>query len=95
MASRTKYNYVFLFYDVGEKRVGKTFKICKKYLSHFQKSVFRGELTPSNQIKLENELTNLLSLNEDFVCILKMKNDRVFKEKTIGISYDTGETLII
>lgn len=95
MASRTKYNYVFLFYDVGEKRVGKTFKICKKYLSHFQKSVFRGELTPANQIKLEHELNEYLSLNEDFVCILKMKNNKMFKEKIIGVSGDTGETLII
>ena len=39
MSKNMKYNYVFVFYDVGEKRVNKVFKICKKYLSHFQKSV--------------------------------------------------------
>ena len=44
------YNYAFVFYDVGEKRVQKVFKVCKKYLSHFQKSVFRGEMTPSKLI---------------------------------------------
>lgn len=39
MKKQLNYNYAFLFYDVGEKRVQKVFKICKKYLSHFQKSV--------------------------------------------------------
>lgn len=42
------YNYVILMYDIGEKKVGKVFKICKKYLVCFQKSVFRGKITPSN-----------------------------------------------
>ena len=43
MKKELNYNYAFLFYDVGEKRVQKVFKICKKYLSHFQKSVFRED----------------------------------------------------
>ena len=34
MKKQLNYNYAFLFYDVGEKRVQKVFKICKKYLSH-------------------------------------------------------------
>ena len=42
MAKNINYNYVFLFYDVGVKRVNKVFKKCKKYLNHWQKSVFRG-----------------------------------------------------
>ena len=32
MKKQLNYNYAFLFYDVGEKRVQKVFKICKKYL---------------------------------------------------------------
>ncbi len=44
------YNYAFVFYDVNEKRVAKIFKICKKYLVHYQKSVFRGDITPSKLI---------------------------------------------
>ena len=32
MAKNINYNYVFLFYDVGVKRVNKVFKKCKKYL---------------------------------------------------------------
>ena len=54
------YNYAWVFYDVSEKRVNKVFKICKKYLSHFQKSVFRGDITPSKLINLRSELKNII-----------------------------------
>lgn len=50
------YNYAFVFYDVNEKRVQKVFKVCKKYLSHFQFSVFRGDITPSKLMQLESDL---------------------------------------
>ena len=70
MKKQLNYNYAFLFYDVGEKRVQKVFKICKKYLSHFQKSVFRGEMTPSKFIQLRKELNKVIDKNEDFVCII-------------------------
>ena len=39
MRKKRNYNYAFVFYDVGEKRVQKVFKVCKKYLSHFQKDL--------------------------------------------------------
>ena len=42
--------------DAGKYRVAKVFKICKKYLIHHQKSVFRGEITPANLLKLVKEL---------------------------------------
>lgn len=90
------YNYAFLFYDVNEKRVHKVFKVCKKYLSHFQYSVFRGEMTPSKLIKLRNDLKKVINPNEDFVCIIKLFNENVFGEEIIGSSSkSTGEDLII
>ena len=54
MKKNINYNYVFLFYDVKEKRVNKVFKKCKKYLNHWQKSVFRGALTNSEIINCYN-----------------------------------------
>lgn len=64
---KMNYNYAFLFYDVNEKRVQKVFKICKKYLSHFQYSVFRGEITPSKLIELRTELNKTIDKEEDFI----------------------------
>ncbi len=71
------YNYALLFYDVNERRVQKVFKVCKKYLSHFQYSVFRGDIIPSKLIRLENDLKKVINEQEDFVCIIKLKNDIV------------------
>lgn len=96
MQKEKNYNYAFLFYDVGEKRVQKVFKICKKYLSHYQKSVFRGDMTPSKFIKLKNELKGIINYEEDFICIIKLMNNDVFGEEVIGNAvHDTGEDLMI
>ena len=90
------YNYAFVFYDVNEKRVQKIFKICKKYLSHFQYSVFRGEITPSLLIKLKNDLRAAVDEKEDFICIIKMKSENMYGEETIGKNdRQSGEELMI
>lgn len=93
---KINYNYAFVFYDVNEKRVQKVFKVCKKYLSHFQFSVFRGDITPSKLIELENELKKVIDDNEDFICVIKLMNDNVFGEDILGKrDKATGEDLII
>lgn len=96
MEKKMNYNYAFLFYDVNEKRVQKVFKICKKYLSHFQKSVFRGEVSPSKLMQLKKELKKIIDEDEDFVCIIKLMNDNVFGEEILGKGdVENGESLII
>lgn len=96
MAKQLNYNYAFVFYDVNEKRVQKVFKICKKYLSHFQYSVFRGDMTPSKLLQLRNELKKVIDPSEDFVCIIELMNDNVFGEEILGSpNKESGESLII
>lgn len=95
MKKNMNYGYAFLFYDVNEKRVNRVFKVCKKYLSHYQKSVFRGEITPSNLIKLKKDLKLVVDETEDFVCIVKLLNGKVFDEEIIGCDGTYGENLIL
>lgn len=98
MADKKKmnYNYAFVFYDVGEKRVQKVFKVCKKYLSHYQNSVFRGEMSPSKLIRFKNDLKLVIDEEEDFICIIKLMNDNVFGEEVLGKNdKENGETLIL
>lgn len=96
MGKKFNYNYAFVFYDVNEKRVGKVFKVCKRYLSHFQKSVFRGEITPANLILLKNDLNNVINQCEDFICIIKLMNNNVYGEEILGNKVtETGEDLIL
>ncbi|WP_028043565.1 CRISPR-associated endonuclease Cas2 [Candidatus Stoquefichus massiliensis] len=95
MKKKYNYNYAIVFYDIGEKRVQKVFKICKKYLSHFQYSVFRGEITPSKLISLKTELNKVINKEEDFICIIKTFNDNVFDEEVLGNKKSEGDELII
>lgn len=84
------FNYMIVVYDVGEKRVGKVFKICKKYLEHFQKSVFRGEITPANILKLKNELSAIIDEEYDYVTFMKFIGKHQIFEENIGKD-DTSE----
>ena len=93
MAKKLNYNYAFVFYDVNEKRVQKVFKICKKYLSHYQNSVFRGEITPSKLIGLKTDLKKVIQEDEDFI---KLFNENVFGEEVLGKKdRENGEQLIL
>ena len=68
----------------------------KKYLSHFQKSVFRGEMNPSKLIRFKTDLNKVIDKNEDFICIIKLMNGNVFGEEVLGSKgNNTGEDLII
>ena len=69
MKKQINYNYVFLFYDIEEKRVNKVFKKCKKYLNHWQKSVFRGALTNAQILELEFELKNCRKKYRGYILI--------------------------
>lgn len=96
MKKSLNYNYAFVFYDVNEKRVQKVFKVCKKYLSHYQNSVFRGDITPSKLINLKEELKKIINEEEDFICIIKVLNSGIFGEETLGgKKKETGEELIL
>ena len=84
MKKQINYNYVFLFYDVDERRVNKVFKKCKKYLNHWQKSVFRGALTNSQILELEKELKSIIDRDEDFISIIKIMDFKTIGETTLG-----------
>jgi len=96
------YNYVFLFYDIadeeseiGKNRANKVFKICKQYLKHHQKSIFRGNITPSNQIKLQNDLKKVIDKKLDFITIIKVVNSGSFEEVVIGNPKQEEESIFI
>lgn len=89
------YNYAFVFYDIGEKRVQKVFKICKKYFKHHQKSVFRGHITPSDLIKLRAEINKVIDKSDDFVSIVKLLSEVYFDEETLGNQKVNSEDLFI
>ena len=73
--------YVVLVYDVskdenGRKRWSHIFKICKKYMSHIQNSVFEGELSKVQLIKMQNELKPYINSELDSVILFKSRQQR-------------------
>lgn len=73
--------YVILIYDIclddkGARVMRNVFKICKKYLTHIQKSVFEGELTPAKLKELEGELKKYIRPEMDSVVVFKSRQKR-------------------
>ena len=73
--------YIVLVYDVsqaenGARRWSRIFKICKKYLTHIQNSVFEGELSKGQLAQLQKELKEYIDKEFDSVIIFKSRQEK-------------------
>lgn len=82
--SNNKIYYVYVIYDISDKKVNKVFKICKQYLNHIQLSVFFGEITPSKLIELKNKLLKIIDTDSDSILILEFKNKSEIEQEQLG-----------
>lgn len=81
--------YVILIYDIvldesGAKVSRNIFKICKKYLTHVQKSVFEGDITLALLQKLRLELNAYIRKDRDSVIIFKSREQKWLKKEFWG-----------
>lgn len=91
--------YVILVYDIktdegGQRVLNKIFKTCKKYLSHIQNSVFEGELSNSQIIKLQYELKDIIRVDKDSIIIFKSRNERWLEKEMWGVKEDKTSNFI-
>lgn len=86
--------FVILVYDVGEKRVTKALKRCRKYLTWVQNSVFEGEISEMNLAKLKMELDRIIVDNEDSVIFYTLRTTRYSQREIMGLRKG-GQDLII
>ena len=73
--------YIVLVYDVsqaenGARRWSRIFKICKKYLTHIQNSVFEGELSKGQLAQLQKELKEYIDKELESVIIFKSRQEK-------------------
>ncbi len=76
--------YVILVYDIGEKRVGKMLKLCRKYLNWIQNSVFEGEIS---EVKLKELLTKaktIMKQEDDSIIIFKSRDAKWLEKEVVG-----------
>ena len=81
--------YIILVYDIvmdekGKKILPKVYKVCKKYLTHIQNSVFEGELSKSQIIALERELKGLIRKEVDSLIVFKARNEKWLEKEFWG-----------
>ena len=91
--------YVVLVYDIsqsenGQKRWSRVFKICKKYLSHIQDSVFEGETSKVQLVQLQQELKPHVDTDLDSVIIFKSRHERWLDKEFWGKEEDKTSFLI-
>lgn len=93
---------VLITYDVstmdtgGRARLRHVSSICRNYGIKVQNSVFECNVTPSQRIMLENDLTNAINPNYDSLRIYDLGNIPESKIKHIGVRQpiDLGGTLL-
>jgi len=61
--------YVIITYDVSVERVNKVCQFLRQYLDWVQNSVFEGELTESQLVKIRAELKKMIDKTKDSVRI--------------------------
>ena len=77
--------YVILVYDMGEKRVGKVLRLCRKYLNWIQNSVFEGEITEVRMKELIVNAEKIMKKEEgDSLIIFFSRSDKFLDKQIIG-----------
>ncbi|MBM7582849.1 CRISPR-associated protein Cas2 [Caldicoprobacter guelmensis] len=77
--------FLILVYDVGEKRVSKVLKICRKYLNWVQNSVLEGEISEANFKKLKLELKKVINEEEDSVIFYILRTTKYSERESMGV----------
>jgi CRISPR-associated protein Cas2 len=91
--------YIILVYDIctdekGKFILPKIFKICKKYLTHIQNSVFEGELSQVQFKKMKMELLRYIRNPEDSLIIFKSRQEKWLDKEYLGGAKDETDNFI-
>jgi CRISPR-associated protein Cas2 len=76
--------YVIAVYDVGQKRVGKMLKLCRRYLNWIQNSVFEGEISEVRLLELKQEALELMDEEDDSLIIFKTRQEKWLEKEIVG-----------
>lgn len=86
--------YVILVYDIGEKRVGKMLKLCRKYLNWIQNSVFEGEITEVKLEELKIKAQSLMKEDIDSLILFKSRDEKWLYKEVVGYERNKLDNII-
>ena len=75
--------YVIAMYDVGEKRVGKMLKLCRKYLNWIQNSVFEGEISGAKLLELKHKAMLIMDEETDSLIVFKTRQEKWLEKEIV------------
>lgn len=76
--------YIIAVYDVGQKRVGKMLKLCRKYLNWIQNSVFEGEISEAKLEELKIRAKKIMDEEDDSFIIFKTRQEKWLDKEIVG-----------
>lgn len=86
--------YIILVYDIGEKRVVKMLKLCRKYLNWIQNSVFEGEITDVKLKELKARAGEIMDTDVDSLIIFKSRQKKWLEKEIVGIERSGLENIL-
>ncbi|PRY39964.1 CRISPR-associated Cas2 family protein [Spirosoma oryzae] len=86
--------YVILVYDMGQKRVGKMRKLCRRYLNWIQNSVFEGEMTEVQLKELLYEARQLMNEAEDSLILFKNRDQKWLDKQIVGVERQSTDNFL-
>jgi CRISPR-associated protein Cas2 len=76
--------YIILVYDIGERRVQKMLKLCRRYLNWIQNSVFEGEITEVKLKQLKQEAKAIMDTETDSLILFKSREEKWLEKEIVG-----------
>lgn len=86
--------YYIITYDIGVERINAIRTFLKQYLNWVQNSVFEGELTKAQYIKVRDRLEQLINKEQDNILVYQTRNKRFIQRESLGtIRAETGNII--
>ncbi|KKG13760.1 CRISPR-associated protein Cas2 [Methanosarcina sp. 2.H.T.1A.6] len=76
--------YVVIVYDVGVERVNKVRSFLREYLNWVQNSVFEGELTKAEFLKIKSRLKELIEESHDHIIFYSSRDKKYLGIENLG-----------
>ncbi|WP_459202216.1 CRISPR-associated endonuclease Cas2 [Methanococcus sp. CF] len=86
--------YVIIVYDVSVERVNKVKKFLRRYLNWVQNSVFEGELTDSEFLRVKTGLKKIIKESEDSIIIFKHNDIKYIDRQVLGIEKSQNDDIL-
>ncbi len=86
--------YAIIVYDVNVERVNKVKSFLRTYMNWIQNSVFEGELTDSEFMKVKKGIEDIIDRDYDSVLIYTIRDKKWLDSHLIGIQKGSTDNII-